>query len=34
MVVVERGGVEGMMIRELGVFEEMRRKKLEFAMDL
>ena len=34
MVVVELGGVEGMMVRELGFFEELRRKKMELAMEL
>ena len=32
MVVVELGGVEGMMVRALGFFEEMRA--MEMAMDL
>ncbi len=30
---VELGGVEGMMVRELGFFEELRRKKMELAME-
>ena len=34
MVVVELGGVEGMMVRELGFFEELRRKKIVLAMEL
>ena len=34
MVVVELGGVEGMMVRELGFFEELRRKKMEMAREL
>ena len=34
MVVVELGGVEGMMVRELVFFEELRRKKMELAMEL
>ena len=33
MVVVELGGVEGMMIRNLGFLEELRRKKMELAME-
>ena len=33
MVVVELGGVEGMMVRDLGFFEELRRKKMELAME-
>ena len=33
MVVVEHGGVEGMMVRDLGFFEELRGKKMELAME-
>ena len=33
MVVVELGGVEGLMVRDLGFFEELRRKKMELAME-
>ena len=32
MVVVELGGVEGMMVRDLGFFQELRRMKMELAM--
>ena len=32
MVVVELGGVEGMMVRDLGFFEEMRAMEMEFYM--
>ena len=33
MVVVELGGVEGLMVMELGFFEELREKKMEMAME-
>ena len=33
MVVVGLGGVEGMMVRDFGFFEELRRKKMEIAME-
>ena len=34
MVVVELGGVEGMMVSDLGFFEELKKKKMEIAMEL
>ena len=34
MVVIELGGVEGMKVRDLGFFEELRGKKMELAMEL
>ena len=34
VVVVELGGVEGMKVRDLGFFEELRGKKMELAMEL
>ena len=33
MVVVELGGVEGMMVRDVGFFVELRRMKMELAME-
>ena len=33
MVVVELGGVEGMMVRGLGFFEELRAMEMELAME-
>ena len=33
MVVVELGGVEGMMVRDLGFFEEMRAMEMELSME-
>ena len=34
MVVVELGGVEGMKIKELGFFEDLKKKKMQLAMEL
>mgnify|MGYP003703442603 CR=1 FL=1 len=34
MVVVELGGVEGMKVRDLGFFGELRSKKMVMAMEL
>ena len=34
MVVVGLGGVEGMKVMELGFFEELKKKKMEIAMEL
>ena len=34
MVVVGLGGVEGMKVMELGCFEELKKKKMEIAMEL
>ena len=33
MVVVELDGVEGIMVRDLGFFQELRRKKMKLAME-
>ena len=33
MVVVELGGVEGMMVRDLGFFKELRRMEMELSME-
>ena len=32
MVVVDLGGVEGMKIKELGFFEDLKKKKMEFRV--
>ena len=34
MVVEELGGVEVMMVSDLGFFEELKKKKMEIAMEL